>query len=250
MQPPFQVTFENGLTAKGISITENSEILPSLHQLGLTTSHPTLVIVGGANGMATDDLEKLRSLFQDVLCPFVDILNFAVIDGGTDAGVMQLMGQAREAMGGQFPLIGVVVQKKALLPESLPDTPDAALLEPYHTHFILVPGDEWGEESDWIANVAAVLSGEEPSMTLLINGGAIALNQDVPNSLEHARPVLIIAGSGRAADRLANAIRGKTLDPELQTLVDSGLLYTVDLALEKDLLNAALHKLFQATHPA
>lgn len=245
MQPPFQVTFKHGSTATGVSLSENSDIPTALQQLGFTTPRPTLVIVGGASGLAPEDLEKLRSLFQDVLCPFAESLHSVVIDGGTDAGVMRLMGQARKATGSQFPLVGIVVQDKAIVPGSPSPSDDAADLEPYHTHFFLVPGQEWGEESNWIAEVATALSDEQPSMTLLINGGAIALHQDVPNSLEHARPVLVVGGSGRAADRLANALTGKTPDSEIQTLVNSGLLHTVDLTIGKDSLASELHQLFQ-----
>lgn len=244
MQFPFQITFENQVTAQAISLSQLSELFNALEALGLKPS-PTLVIVGGANGLSAEKLVELRSLFEQVLCPFIDSFNLTVIDGGTDAGVMQLIGQARQATGCQFPLVGVVVQQKAMLPSGSRLTDDVAALEPHHTHFILVPGCEWGDESVWIAESATVLSREKLSMTLLINGGAIALHQDVPNSLIHQRPVLIIAGSGRSSDRLANALNGKTSDPELQDLVDSGLLHNVDLESGEGVLKAAIQQVWQ-----
>lgn len=238
-----QITFENQVTAQAISLSQLSELSNALEALGLKSS-PTLVIVGGANGLSAEKLAELRSLFEQVLCPFIDSFNLTVIDGGTDAGVMQLIGQARQATGSQFPLIGVVVQQKALLPSSSRLSDDAAALEPHHTHFILVPGREWGDESAWIAESATVLSREKPSMTLLINGGAIALHQDVPNSLNHQRPVLVIAGSGRSSDRLADAMNGN-FDPEVQNLIDSGLLHNVDLESEEGVLKAAIQQVWQ-----
>lgn len=250
MQPPFQVTFANEAAATGVALCETSEIAAALQILGLTTAHPTLVIVGGASGLGEADMEKLRSLFQDVLCPFAHTFNFAIVDGGTDAGVMRLIGQARAASGYGFPLVGVVVQCKAIVPQQAVPTGDAAALEANHTHFILVPGCEWGDESDWIAQVATALADGKPSLTLLINGGEIALHQDVPNSIGQDRPVLVISGSGRSADRLANAIRGKTADPEVQTMINSGLLYTTDLTLDHHALAAALQELFQAAQTA
>lgn len=242
MQLPFQVTFENGSTAKGVHLSQVADIPAALQHLGLETACPTLVVVGGASGLAPEDLEKLRSLFKEVICPFATASNCAVIDGGTDAGVMQLMGQSREETGGQFPLIGVVVEKKAILPASPSPANDAADLEPFHTHFLLVPGQEWGEESEWIAQVATILSDGQPSMTLLVNGGAIALHQDVPNSLEQVRPVLVISGSGRSADLLAHAVTGQTSDPEIQRLVNSGLIHIVELSADKNLLATALQQ--------
>lgn len=247
MQLPFQVTFENGLTAHAAYLSEMAGIPLALHHLGFHSARPTLVIIGGASGLSPDDLERLRSLFKDVVCPFVSTRNFAVIDGGTDAGVMQLMGQSREATGGQFPLIGVVVEKKAILPASPPPADDAAALEPFHTHFLFVPGSQWGEESCWMAQAATVLSAGKPSLTLLINGGAIALHQDVPNSLKQARPVLVIGGSGRSADRLAHAVTGKIPDPEIQSLVNSGLIHTVDLAIGQSVVRAALQHVFETS---
>lgn len=248
MRNPFQVPFENGTVAQGISLSQEADIPTALQQLGIATARPTLVIIGGASGLSDDEMEKLRSLFQDVLCPFASSLNFAVVDGGTDAGVMRLIGQARVATGCDFPLLGVVVKAKVIMPDQPPPAEDAATLESHHTHFILVPGDHWGDESEWIAEVATVLAAGNPSLTLLINGGAIALNQDVPNSIGHDRPVLIIGGSGRSADRLANAVTGKTTDPDVQTLVNSGLLYTVDLSQDAQMLNTALREVFTTAH--
>ncbi|MDX2228269.1 MAG: hypothetical protein NW220_01435 [Leptolyngbyaceae cyanobacterium bins.349] len=248
MQPPFPVTFKNGLTAEVTYLADAADIPVALQQFGLATACPTLVIVGGASGLSVEDFERLRSLFKEVVCPFAAAKNFAIIDGGTDAGVMQLMGQSRAETGGQFPLIGVVVEQKAILPASTPPSGDAAALEPYHTHFLLVPGQEWGEESPWIAQVATTLSAGQPSLTLLINGGAIALHQDVPNSLEQERPVLVIGGSGRSADRLALAMTGQKPDPEVQGMIDSGLLHTVDLTVGIELLRAALQRVFASVN--
>lgn len=250
MKPTFQLTFANGRTAAGAYIAEPADVEAILQTLGFKTACPSLVVVGGASGLAADDLEQLRSLFKDVLCPLAETFDFAVIDGGTDAGVMQLMGQARTDTGSSFPLIGVVVQTKAILPNASSESEDAAALEPHHTHFLLVPGDHWGEESTWIAQVATALVDRCPSITVLINGGAIALHQDVPNSLAHQRPVLVINGSGRAADRVAAAVMGKTPDPELQSLIDSGLIYVADLAAGPEALRSKLFQILAATNPS
>jgi hypothetical protein len=56
-----------------------------------------------------------------------------VIDGGTDAGVMQLIGRARAASGGRFPLIGVAAEGTVMVPGAGTSSPDATELEPNHT---------------------------------------------------------------------------------------------------------------------
>jgi len=49
--------------------------------------------------------------------------------------------------------------------------PDAAELERHHTHFVLVPGNEWGDESPWLADVADTLAAGEPSVTIVASSG-------------------------------------------------------------------------------
>lgn len=222
-----QLTFQNGHQAKLTRIRRNSNLLLSLKQIGLPYPAPTLVLVGGASGMSAEALTQLSFLFFDILAPLAEDLGLVVVDGGTDAGVMQLMGQARHQRRGSFPLVGVIAAAMAILP-NLPAPADGAPLEPHHTHFLLVPGAIWGDEAPWIARVATELSSARSSLTVLINGGAIAW-QDVDNSIREDRPVLVIGGSGRTADILAAAVGGDRSNDRANRLVDSGLLQAIDL---------------------
>ena len=61
-------------------------------------------------------------------------------------------------------------------PGDTPTSPGQAPLELNHSHFVMVPGDEWGDESNWIAQVADTVAGDMASVTLLVNGGEIALH--------------------------------------------------------------------------
>lgn len=251
----FELTFSNQNTAKAMCVDQRSDLAAALHQLDLSVARPVLVLVGGANGLSVETMESLQFLFQQIICPIIKRINGVVVDGGTDAGVMRLMGQARSETEGTFPLVGVVVQPKAILPEMvLVDAnthvdravdADAAELEPHHTHFLLVPGNNWGDEAGWIAQVATLLARGAPSMTVLINGGAIALHQDVPHSIQQQRPVLVIAGSGRSADRLADALLHPLKDPEIQPLVESGLLTAIKLQEHPNLLKAILQRMLE-----
>jgi hypothetical protein len=128
-----------------------------------------------------------------------------VIDGGTDAGVMALMGQARAKLGGTFPLLGVAASGTIDLDLTLGRSTESgyqAPLEPHHSHFLLVPGDNWGDEALWISDVATALADPARCVTVLVNGGPIA-RDDVRHSLDAKRPVLVVAGTGRLADELA-----------------------------------------------
>ncbi|PSN19681.1 hypothetical protein C7271_06050 [filamentous cyanobacterium CCP5] len=246
MNSAFSLTFDNRSTAQVIELAAIDQVAEALAVLDMPTPKAALVVVGGANGLTDDYLHKLERLFVEVICPFVESNHLAVVDGGTDSGIMRLLGQARAKTRSTFPLLGVVVKEKTFLPGQPPTAEDAAPLEPNHTHFLLVPGRSWGDESAWITQVADTVSRALPSATLLINGGSIALNQDVPNSLGSRRPVLVMAGSGRAADQLAAVLRGGAGDRSLERLVESGLIHAVGLDAGVDRIHQTLQTVFEA----
>ncbi len=207
-----------------------------LQEMGLSETRFTLVIVGGAGGLDRNQQAQLETLFHRVLAPLAQEMQLYVVDGGTDAGVMRLMGQARTAIGGTFPLIGVAPRSLVNLPDAPTTHPQASTLEPNHTHCILVPGEKWGDESTWISNLATHLSGDKESITVLINGGSVTV-QDAYASVQAGREIVIIAGSGRVADDIVEALRYKVLegkvvdDPRIAALVNSSdeLLTAIDL---------------------
>jgi len=228
MEKFFSLNFNEGQTATVATVSEAGELSDALEQMGLVGSHPILVIVGGASQMSEADFVRIQSLFIEVLAPIAQRLGAYIVDGGTDAGVMQLIGNARHQINAQFPLIGVAPTGKVILPNQTQSTDDAALLEPHHTHFILVPGHNWGDESAWIVQVATMLAGGAPSVTMLINGGEITF-LDAANSVIAGRLVMVIAGSGRTADKLVCALNGEATDERAEKLAASGKLQTVDL---------------------
>jgi hypothetical protein len=249
MEEVFKVIFSEGHVAEAIRVHRSDDLSQTLKKIGFYSASPTLVIVGGASGINHDYFNKLRSLFTEVLAPLAQTLGVAVIDGGTDAGVMQLIGQARAVTASNFSLIGVAAVGTVIMPNAnTPPPPDGAPLEPNHTHFLLVPGSLWGDEAPWIAKVASTLAVEAPSATILINGGGIAW-QDVYNSVRANRPVVVIAGSGRTADDLAAAIRGEKVSDRADELVRSGLLQAVDLSDGLDPIAQTLFELLSTPQP-
>lgn len=228
MEKFFSLSFNEGQTATVATVSEAGELSDALEQMGLVGSHPILVIVGGASQMSEADFVRIQSLFIEVLAPIAQRLGAYIVDGGTDAGVMQLIGNARHQINAQFPLIGVAPTGKVILPNQTESSDDAALLEPHHTHFILVPGHNWGDESAWIVQVATMLAGGAPSVTMLINGGEITF-LDAANSVIAGRLVMVIAGSGKTADKLVCALNGEATDERAEKLAASGKLQTIDL---------------------
>jgi hypothetical protein len=199
-----------------------AELPVVLAELGLTRSSPVLVVIGGADGLDETGLARLRPFFTEALATLAEALDVCVVDGGTDVGVMSLMGRARAELGGTFPLVGVAAEGTVMPAGTAP-------LEPNHSHVVLVPGTNWGDESTWLSDVARHLAGESPSLTILVNGGEIALG-DVARSVEAGRPVMVLDGSGRSADTLAAALRAGGHDPGVKELAASGLVEAVALA--------------------
>ncbi|NJR62074.1 MAG: hypothetical protein HC769_26560 [Cyanobacteria bacterium CRU_2_1] len=210
--PIAKFSFTNGQTAQAINVQDHTQLPTALRQLGLIGSHPVLVVVGGANNLEPPDYDRLQHLFLDSLAPLAQELGMVIVDGGTNSGVMKLMGQARSTIHASFPLIGVAPSNKVYLPNQ-PQTTGTHPLEPHHTHFILTPGSKWGDESPWIAAIASLLSGDSPSVTVLLNGGNVSLI-DVRESVAEGRPVVVIAGTGRLADKLATALAPEADVPE------------------------------------
>lgn len=251
---PFKLSFPDGHTVDAVRAHRSGHILLDhpedmaklsalLESLGLDLPRPALVVVGGAGGITEEVMEDLRSLFVDVLAPLVESIGGVVVDGGTDSGVMKLMGVARQQTHGTFPLIGVAASGTVIHP-ALNDPPpeEGAPLEPNHTHFVIVPGAVWGDESPWIARVANAISQSSPSVTVLVNGGRIT-RQDAHNSVRASRPVIVLAGSGRMADEIAAASRGE-LGSEHSDLIESGLIHTIDVSADAETLLEQLKGMF------
>ncbi|MBE8988136.1 hypothetical protein [Nostoc sp. LEGE 12450] len=228
MKNPVKLTFDSGQTALAIRVDRQGELPDALEQIGLGASRSILVVVGGASKISEADFLRIKRLFTEVLAPIAESLGAYVVDGGTDAGVMQLMGEARSQIGAKFALIGVTPENKVALPNQQEPGADLTPLEPNHTHFVLVPGDNWGDESPWISDVATMLANNAPSVTVLLNGGEITFD-DAFYSVNTGRLVVVIAGSGRTADILADALRGEGTDERAKKLAKSGILQYVNL---------------------
>jgi hypothetical protein len=234
----YDLLFRNGHAARAIDFDEyipeatdegDAAIVPDLPGLfGLPSGRPVLVLVGGATGLKQEAAQRLKPLFEDVLAPLCERLQLAVLDGGTDCGVMRLLAEARARANVTFPLIGVVPGECVCLPGE--DRADGrAPLEPTHTHFIFIPGRDWRLQAWWLSACATAFAGGAPSLTVLANGGEISA-YDVVHSQYAGRPVLAIEGSGRLADQLASALRTHSDDPRAQALAELKLGWSVDIS--------------------
>jgi SLOG in TRPM, prokaryote len=187
-------------------VRQPADIPAALRALKVERRRPVLVSVGGAGGITSAGLADMARILEPVVLA-MDRWGATVLDGGTDSGVMKVIGQARQAAGAQFPLVGVAAEGTVILP-GMPAARDAAGLEPHHSHIILVPGSTWGDESPWLSRIATSIADGRPSVTLVVNGGEITYD-DITHSLQSGRPVIVVAGTGRTADAIAAARDGR-----------------------------------------
>ena len=199
-----------------------TEIPAALDAVGVPRPRPLLVLVGGAGGMDEATRQVLARVLRDVVVPCVERHGAAVVDGGTDSGVMRMVGRARAERADGFPLVGVAAEGTVRVPGGGPVIDDAADPEPHHSHLVLVPGGAWGDESPWLAHVADAIAGDRPSLTVVVNGGEITYT-DVAESIERGRPVVVLAGTGRTADAIAGARSGQAADGRAAAIAASPL---------------------------
>jgi hypothetical protein len=187
-------------------LESESGLAGALSELGIKWPRPVLVVVGGASGLDGSVSERLLVVFSTV-APLLDRLGALAVDGGTDCGVMALMGLARRRTGTRFPLLGVAAVGTVASPGS-----GTARLDPNHSHLLLVPGTRWGDESPWISRVATLVSGGLPSLALAAGGGEVT-RLDIGEALAAGRPLAVLVGSGGTSDLLVRSMRDGAAPP-------------------------------------
>jgi hypothetical protein len=189
-----QIPLEHGVPVRAANVSDTNEIQQALDKLAIPHPNSVIVLVGGAGGIGWLDKFPMRKAVG-IVARLAEETQSIVIDGGTQAGIMTEIGKQRKRNGFSFPLIGVVFDNLIIREDP------ASILDPNHTHFFLIPGDDWGDESAWISKIATSIAGNHKSITVLINGGNIS-RQDVEYSLLENRPTFVIRGTGRLADEI------------------------------------------------
>jgi hypothetical protein len=182
-----------------------SNLAQAISELGLKGRYPVIVLIGGE--MDEQQAAVTRRAIQTIARTAED-LNAVVICGGTDMGIMAEIGRIRQRNHYRFPLVGVAPEELVTWPDGPHNTKflwwgkQRWQLESHYSHFIFVPGSQFGDESSWIVDTATLLSKGHRSVTILINGGEVS-QKDIELSLEKGRPVIALSRTGRLADELA-----------------------------------------------
>ena len=196
---PFVPQLAGNPSVRAVLVDRPEDMARCVDALNLRVGRPVLVLVGGAAGLDPAVGQRVLTLFRNHLMPLLAKLDAVVVDGGTDAGVMAFAGQANAA--GSVTLVGVAAVGTVEVPGLNGTATGKTALEPNHTHFLLVPGNRWGDESPWLSLVASTLAGTCTSVTIVVGGGEIT-RLDVAHSLSAGRATILLAGSGGVADEL------------------------------------------------
>jgi hypothetical protein len=210
-----QISLKRGVTVAAVNIVEGKDLQQALTDLQIPHPKPVIVLVGGASGIGWLDKFPMRKAIR-IIARLAEETQSVVVDGGTQAGVMQEIGRQRKQNRFSFPLIGVVFD--SLLMQEEP----GSILDPNHTHFFLIPGQDWGDESAWISKIGTAIAGEQKSITVLVNGGNIS-RTDVEYSLLENRPIFVMRGTGRMADEIT--LTGKVFPVDVSQKPDEILEY-------------------------
>ena len=184
-----------------------------------------VILSGGAARMAPETRVRLLALFDALAILTSRGVRLAVGDGGTQAGIMEAAGLARREARGAFPLIGVAPAPDVTASGERGKTP----VDPNHSHVVTVTNPAWaaarrsegwtpasgfwGSETEAMYALLGRLAEGRPSVAIVANGGMITLDE-VRENLAQRRQIVVVAGSGRAADAIVSLLRGTTPDDE------------------------------------
>ncbi len=204
---PFVITFDAETDARAVRVPQFGDPESILGALQLKPS-PIIFIMGGASLMDDEALQDTRTLIEEGLVRFAEERQIVVIDGGTASGVMEQIGEARKQTGATFPLLGVAPESQVAYPGHA-GSDKTAQLDAAHSHFVLTDGGEFGAESHTIAMLATAISLDQrlSALGIVINGGQIVRHEVFMRSAsgQMTFPILVLEGSGRFADELAEA---------------------------------------------
>jgi hypothetical protein len=229
------ITLAGGRSAIAVAAPANVSGEEAIVALALPRPHGVIVLNGGTTELPADLAATLRDTLGKGIARVAVEQRLTVVTGGTDAGIFSLFGQAL-GDGRTAPCIGVVPAGRVTWPERPspgdrgPEAEELVPLEPHHSHFLLVAGDEWSAETEAMLSLADALGADCTSLAVLAGGGA-GSRREILGHVRAGRPVIVLAGTGRLADQLAGVIAGGSpSDPETAEIASTDLITVVDSA--------------------
>src|SRR6266849_4081187 len=197
-----EIHFPDGNRVQAIIAPISTRAIDLVRALDLPQPRSIILIAGGASKMDEHIHPNLMQLSFGI-AHFAASFHTLVIDGGTQTGVMALIGEGVTRQPSKPTLLGISPAGRITYPGKSESVTEHKMrpLEPNHSHFVLVEANAWGDETATMYDLANVLSEDRPSLAVLINGGAIA-KSEILHNVRQRRPIIVIQGSGRLADEI------------------------------------------------
>jgi hypothetical protein len=175
-------------------------------------------LCGGAAKIPDDLGRHVRDLLGALAVVAARGIRFAVGDGGTRTGLAEIAGAVRTASRNAFLLLGVAPAADVAVTAE----PGKAALDPAHSHVVTVHDPDWvrrrtargwdpsrghrGSEIPAMYAIFGRLARDRPSVAIAAHGDDGML-EEVGWNLRQERPVIVVAGSGHAADAIVAVLR-------------------------------------------
>ncbi len=193
--------FPNGNGAKMATVSSNTRGSTVIRRLDLPTPRSVLVLNGGTSKITPRLENRLDPIFKE-LARLTIRHEITVVTGATNAGIFNLFGRAISREGGyKAPVIGVAPHKAQ------------QILEPHHSHFVLVENAGWGDETPVMYRLVKSLTRHCPSAALFVGGGLITIVEMLYN-VDQKRQMILISGSERSTDEVVSTHNGKPTNKE------------------------------------
>jgi len=155
-----EIVFPSGNRARLVEPPAGAKAADIIRALDIRQPQALVLVIGGARGFDGPEKARLTQVFSRGVARAVVDVGGLIIDGGTEAGVMSMIGQGVADRGRTTPLLGVVPAGKVMYPGGPAEgsIEDGAPLDPNHSHFVLVESDAWGGETATMYALAEALA--------------------------------------------------------------------------------------------
>ena len=226
-QDVLTLEFDQDRKARAVIVAPDTKASEVLSMLGLAQGYKVILLTGSAAPFDESQKNRVTTLFNQGIAGASDAKT-VIIDGATQEGVTELIGQSITNLERKPILLGVAPLGKVYLPGSQEDRTGKHPLDPNHTHFVLVEADQWQGATQLMFDLAEALASPSPStsppkdceleppkpkprLTMLLVGGSLdkVAIEEALTCVRRGWSLMVVEGSGRLADEISTTWKKK-----------------------------------------
>jgi hypothetical protein len=238
-----EIVFKNNKNKAFIIKTATNDLaenIISTLQLQSSKTKSIILIFGGSSGNIDTSDTSIAILHQilDEVLKYATDNDAIIIDGGTKSGIMEIVGQrVSQIEQSKKPIIlgvapaGLISVSRSTKQEDNnknddnDEENDKVLLDPNHSHFVLVEGYRWGDETIKLFEIASALAKNDIPIVALLAGGGRISKKEILFCINRNWPIIVIEKTGYLADEIASFKNQKqtfekmTLDTNIKNII-------------------------------